>query len=87
MRPIRFSTHARLQAARRSIADEVILEIVRFPEQVIPLHAGREVRQSRWIDSTTGRRYLVRVFVDVGADADVVVTAYRSTKFQKYGRM
>jgi len=87
MRPIRVSIHARRQAARRSIADEAILEIARFPEQVIPLRAGREVRQSRWTDSTTGRRYLIRVFVDVGRDADVVVTVYRTTKFRKYGRI
>lgn len=87
MHPIRLSTHARRQAARRNIADEVILEIVRSPEQVVPLGASREVRQSRWIDPATGRAYLIRVFVDVGRDADVVVTAYRTTKFEKYGSM
>ena len=87
MRPIRFSIHARRQAARRIIADEVILEIGRFPEQVVPVRTGREVRQSLWTDSTTGRRYLIRVFVDVDRDADVVVTVYRTTKFRKYGRI
>ncbi len=87
MRPIRLSTHARRQAAQRNIADGVILEIARSPEQVVPLDASREVRQSRRVDPATGRGYLIRVFVDVGRDADLVVTAYRTTKVGKYWRV
>ena len=85
MRPIRLSTHALRKAAQRGISVEVTLEIAHAPEQVITLRAGREVRQSRRIDATTGRRYLIRVFVDVGREIDVVVTAYRTTKIEKYG--
>jgi hypothetical protein len=31
-----------------------------------------------------GRRYLVRVIVDVEQDPPVVVTAYRTSKIEKY---
>ena len=82
------STHARRQAARRGLDERLILEVARRPEQVIPLRPGREVRQSRVTMGPAGeagrREYLVRVFVDIGALQETVVTAYRSSRIAKY---
>jgi len=83
-RPIRVSAHARLQAARRGIAERILLEVARAPEQVVALRAGREVRQARRDDAGTGRSYLIRVVVDTGGESDVVITVYRTSKIEKY---
>jgi hypothetical protein len=59
---------------------------VAAPEQAIGVRTGREVRQSRVAFPPEGKTYLVRVVVDLGPDALRVVTAYRTSKIEKYWR-
>ena len=74
--------HARSAMRRRSVAEEVVREVLQAPEQRQTLRPGRDVVQSR-IDFGA-RRYLVRVFVDVSRDPPEVVTVYRTSKVGKY---
>ena len=52
----------------------------------MPLRPGREVRQSRVPFPPADTVYLVRVFVDVAAGTETVVTVYRTSKIDKYWR-
>jgi hypothetical protein len=62
----------------------LVLSVAASPEQRVLVRPGREVRQSRV--EIDGKSYLVRVFVDLEEDRDVVVTVYRTSKVQKYWR-
>jgi len=78
------SEHARTQAARRGLSEDVVLGVARSPEQRLAVRPGREMRQSRIGVPEGGTLYLVRVVVDSGPEADTVVTVYRTSKIDKY---
>lgn len=80
------SDHVQLQAARRGIDEAIVRSVALAPEQVIPVRAGREVRQSRIPFPPDGVDYLVRVFVDVSPERETVVTVYRTSRIDKYWR-
>lgn len=81
----RISAHAFAQAARRGVDEATLTRIAERPEQVVPVRPGREVRQSR-IQNPEGTSYLVRVFVDIVAGEETVVTVYKTSKIAKYWR-
>ena len=78
------SEHARGQAARRGVREATMLEVANSPEQRQMIRLGREVRQSRITDEASGKLYVVRVVVDTAPEGDTVVTAYRTSKIEKY---
>ena len=72
--------HAAVQMAKRQLSEAELRLVLATPEQVLPVRPGRVVAQ-RLIGG-----YLVRVFVDVDRAPPEVVTAYRTSKIEKYGR-
>ena len=68
------SEHARREAARRGIAEDIVLQVAAGPGQVEPLRSGREVRQSLIGFPPDDKVYLVRVVVDLEPQLEVVVT-------------
>lgn len=70
--------HARLQMAKRQIAEADVRDVLNRPEAVISVRPGRVVAHSV-IDG-----YLIRVFVDIDREPSEVVTAYRTSKIEKY---
>ncbi len=76
--------HASLELQRRGLDETMIRRVLTEPEQRIPVRPGREVVQS--VVEFGERRYLVRVFVDVDRKPAEVVTAYRTSKIDKYWR-
>ena len=74
------SAHALYEMARRGIAEEIVRRIVRSPEQELPVRDGRVALQSTIEMGSPTKRYLVRVFVDIGSRPARVVTVYRTTK-------
>ena len=84
--PPTLTDHARREASRRGIDEELVRSVAQAPEQVVPVRAGREVRQSRVPFPPDGRLYLVRTFVDVQTTGETVVTVYRTSKVAKYWR-
>lgn len=70
--------HARLQMAKRQIAEADVRAVLSRPEAILPVRPGRVVAQSA-IDG-----YLIRVFVDIDREPPDVVTAYRTSKIEKY---
>src|SRR5438552_8286781 len=80
------SPHARDELARRGLTDAVIAAVLRNPDQRFDVRPGRAVLQSKSQPDARGRVLLVRVFVDVDRNPAEVVTAYRTSKVDKYWR-
>ena len=76
--------HAAFELERRGILLEQVQEVLRKPEQKLIVRKGRQVLQSRVVHE--GKQYLIRVFVDVDRKPVEVVTAYRTSKLEKYWR-
>ncbi len=78
------TAHARFEMARRGIAESLVRRILAAPEQRETVRPGRDIFQSRV--KMEGKRYLVRVIVDVDRNPAEVVTVYRTSKVNKYWR-
>ncbi|MCY4074774.1 MAG: DUF4258 domain-containing protein [Acidobacteria bacterium] len=78
--------HARVQMERRGLTVEVVRRVLAEPGQRHVVRRGRVVVQSRLGLGTAQKEYLVRVFVDVDRRPPTVVTAYRTSKVDKYWR-
>jgi len=70
--------HARLQMQKRGVPESEVRAVLNQPEAVLPVRTGRVVAQ------TVFDRYMIRVFVDIDRDPNEVVTAYRTSKIDKY---
>jgi hypothetical protein len=73
-KPVRFSDHAREEMARRDVPLEVVQEVLKNPDQILPEHGGLVARQGRV--TMFGRKFLVRVVVAERPTETVVVTVY-----------
>ena len=78
----KFSEHAQEEIERRRIPLAQVKAILEKPAQVVPERGVVKAYQSK--SEIGGKIYLVRVIVDDSVDPAVVVTAYRTTKIEKY---
>jgi hypothetical protein len=67
---------------RRGLGRILVANVVMRPGQRVALRPGRDALQS--LVEIGGRRYLVRVIVDVDRSPPEVVTACRSSRMGKY---
>ena len=81
---ITISHHARFEIVRRQLSEEVVRNVVQNPQQVIKLQKGRKVCQSKYYDLATGREMLLRVICEERHAQLFVVTAYRTSKIDRY---
>ena len=79
----RVTDHARLEIARRGISEEILARVITQPEQIVDSHSGRKAYQSRI--EIGGKLYVVRAIVEE-TDPMMVITAYRTSKIEKYWR-
>jgi hypothetical protein len=86
MPDIVFSPHALYEMKRRDLSMKIVRAVVEKPGQSWEIREGRMVFQSRSDPETAGRIYLVRVFVDTWRKPPEVVTAYKTSKVEKYWR-
>ncbi len=82
----RLTDHARFEMERRGIREVEVASALSTPEQAEVVRSGRVVYQSRFERGEPSRIYLLRVFVDVYREPAEVVTAYWSSKIEKYWR-
>jgi hypothetical protein len=80
----RLTDHARFEMERRGISQAEIARVLSAPEQSDLVRPGRVVYQSRIEFEEPGKIYLLRVFVDIDRQPAEVVTAYRTSKIEKY---
>jgi hypothetical protein len=78
------TNHASFEMKRRGISPKQVQKVLKNPGQRLTIRRGRDVLQSQV--SEGGRRFLIRVFVDVDRSPAEVVTAYRTSKIDKYWR-
>jgi hypothetical protein len=76
------SPRAQGEMVRRGLDEAIVRRVLTAPEQRLPVRPGRDVLQSRL--DMGGKRYLVRVFVDVDRVPAEVVTVYRTSRIDKY---
>ena len=81
----RLSRHAEWEMTRRSIPLMLVQDVMNHPEQrlVDESRTGRWIYQSR-LAFEDGKIYLVRVVVDEDEEPPAIVTAYRTSKIEKY---
>lgn len=81
----RLSRHAEWEMTRRGIPLALVQAVMGHPEQRLV----DESRADRWIYQSRspfedGKMYLLRVVVDEGEQPPAVITAYRTSKIDKY---
>ena len=86
MEKIVFTDHALFEMKRRGLPREIIEKIITEPEQQWEVRKGRMVLQSRIPFGDTAEIYLVRVFMDIDRNPPEIVTAYKTSKIEKYWR-
>jgi hypothetical protein len=79
----KLSIHAKQEMQRRDISLDQVNSIVNSPQQMLTQEDGVKVYQSQ-IDFPSGKRYLVRIFLNTTVDPAIVVTLYKTSKIQKY---
>jgi len=82
----RLTDHAQFEMARRQITEAEVVRVLSAPEQIEIVRPGRAVYQSRVKFGKPAQTYLLRVFVDIDQQPPEVVTAYRTSKIEKYWR-
>lgn len=75
------SKHAKDQLKLRGIEENVIVEILNNPGQII-IEDDKTLYQSIIIEA--GKKYLIRVFVNHTKTPNLVITAYKTSKIEKY---
>ena len=81
-----FSDHAISEMTRRRISKDEVTDVLSKPEQSEQVRAGRTVYQSKFILGDPPKEYVLRVFVDIDHNPPQIVTAYRTSKIEKYWR-
>ncbi len=82
----RLTGHARLEMKRRQISEADVAAVLSAPEQTVEVRPGRVVCQSRVRLGAPVRVLLLRVFVDTDRQPAQVVTAYLTSRVEKYWR-
>jgi len=81
-----FTPHALFEMNRRDLTQETVRNVIDQPDQRWKIREGRLLFQKCVNMGSPGKEYLVRVFVDAGHDQMEVVTAYKTSKIEKYWR-
>lgn len=85
MKPIRWTSHARKEIARREINAGEVEETVVHPDSVAPGNPPpRQILMRRYFDKILETDMLLRVVVEETNDEMVIVTLYKTSKLKKY---
>ncbi len=78
------SDHARFEIIRRQLSEAMVISVARNPQQVMKLEKGRRVCQNRYYDSNAGKDMLLRVICEERRNRLFVITAYRTSRIDRY---
>lgn len=79
MKEFRFIEHALKELERRNIPQEIVLEALQNPDQIVPNIENRQAYDK--LVEMNERTYLLRIIVE---NNNTVVTVYRTSKIDKY---
>jgi len=77
------SKHAKEQMEARGISEEQVWGVVQDSEQTIEHDDEKIILQSR-VTLDDGKNYLIRVFINVIKDPNLIITVYKTGKIKKY---
>ena len=78
-----FSKHALDQIEHRGISKEMILLVVHHSDSIVSQDESTKI-YSKLVDEDS-KVYLYRVFVNYIKNPLIIITAYRTSKIEKYG--
>jgi hypothetical protein len=78
-----FSKHALDQMEHRCISKELVLSIVLQPDTIVDQDETTRI-YSKLVDEDS-KNYLYRVFVNYLKEPLIIITAYKTSKIEKYG--
>ncbi|MBI5599058.1 MAG: DUF4258 domain-containing protein [Deltaproteobacteria bacterium] len=79
-----FTEHAKFEALRRGIAEDLIISVIERPQQRLMSKKGRIIAQSKYYDKIEGKEMLLRVVVIESAGNYKVITVYKTSRSDKY---
>ena len=79
-----FSEHVLIEIERRLLDKKEMERLIQFPEQEIPSKRGRVVIQGKYHDKFENKKMLLRIIGERSADNFYVITAYKTSKINKY---
>jgi hypothetical protein len=75
--------HVLQEMEKRDIPPELVKSVLNNPEQIVSGYNNRKVYQSR-LDFGDGQEYLLRLIVESNREPIEVITAYQTSKIDKY---
>jgi hypothetical protein len=84
MMDVKITDHAQFEIDRRQLSEEMIIDVVLGPEQVMELQKGRRIYQSKYLDWHMKKEMLLRVVCEERNNLLLIITAYRTSKIDKY---
>jgi len=83
IREVEFSKHALTRMESRGISKEIALQVVNYPDSVLIQDESTTV-YCKLVEENT-KPYLCRVFVNSIKNPLLIITAYKTSKTEKYG--
>ena len=77
------SKHAKEQIVARGIDEKLVWQVVNEPQQKIRESSEKQVYQSV-LRNSDGMMFLIRVFVNVTKNPNLIITVYKTSKIKKY---
>ena len=78
------TNHAKFEAGRRNVSDELIKSVVENPQQELLTKKSRVVIQNKYYDKQEGKEMLLRVIGTKEAENFKIITVYKTSKIDKY---
>ena len=69
---------------RRRINEETVLMVVFQPDQIISNNENPTIKIYQSLIKENDVMFLVRIFIDINKQTNVIVTVYKTTKISKY---
>ncbi|MDR2962513.1 MAG: DUF4258 domain-containing protein [Bacteroidales bacterium] len=79
-----FSNHAIEQIERRGISRETAITAMENPDQICVDTENQDLRIYHYLLKEHEQMFLLRIFVNVMKQPNVIVTIYKTTKIHKY---
>ncbi|MBA3648287.1 MAG: DUF4258 domain-containing protein [Chitinophagales bacterium] len=76
-----FSTHAREQMHERKIIQQIIIQIINQPDEIV---TQSDLQVFQGLIKENGKSYLIRIFVNVALHPNLIITVYKTSKISKY---
>lgn len=78
------TSHAHFEMKRRRISKTDVIDTVKNSDQVVEGKQRRVIYQKKYLDTSKNKWYLLRVIAEISGSEIKVITAYKTSKIDKY---